>query len=86
MIPAKLCAKFGCHVIAGHGHTWGMTRSDCGRYWAIDSGICADPKRMEFGSIEHNTRPVQMRGAVIVRGGIPILLCPENITVYEMNT
>jgi hypothetical protein len=82
VIPAKLCAKFGCHVIAGHGHTWGMTRDDSGRYWAIDSGICADPRRLEFGQIEHNTRPVQMQGAVIIKGGVPILLCPENIGLY----
>jgi predicted phosphodiesterase len=81
-VPRKLAGKFGCHVIGAHGHTWGMTKDDSGRYWAIDSGVCADPLRLGYTQLVHSTRPVQMQGAVIVQGGLPLLLSPETIGMY----
>lgn len=83
MVPAKLAAKYQCHVIAGHGHLWGQGRDVSGRYWAIDAGICADPARLEYYQMEPTTRPAMQQGAVIVRGGVPILLSPENVAAYE---
>ena len=83
LVPKKLCLKYHCHVIAGHGHVWGITRSDCGQYWAIDSGICADVRRLDYCEKEHNTRPVMMQGAGILRDGQPILLCPENLGFWK---
>jgi len=82
VVPKKLCSRFHCHVIAGHGHLWGMTRDDSGKYWAIDSGICADPQRLDYYALEHNARPAMMQGAVIVKGGTPVALSPANIGFY----
>ena len=82
LIPKKLCAKYNKSVIAHHGHTWGMTRDDSNRHWAIDSGICADPERLAYAQLVQNTRPKMMRGAVIVEGGIPLLLSPQNVAMF----
>lgn len=83
LVPKKLCAKFGKHVIAGHGHVWGMARDDSGRYWAIDSGIMADPDKIAYANLEHNTRPVMQQGACLVIDGAPILVAPQNIEMYK---
>ena len=82
IVPKALCAKFGCNVVAGHGHQWGITRDVSGRYWAVDAGICADPRRLRYAEMEHSTRPVMLQGAVIVKEGLPVLLCPQNIGFY----
>lgn len=83
MIPSKLAAKYQRHVIAGHGHLWGQGRDISGNFWGIDSGICADPERLDYYVMRHNTRPAMQQGAVIVKDGIPILLSPYNISAYE---
>jgi len=82
VVPAKLCAKYHCSVIGAHGHVWGQTRDVSGDYYAIDSGVIVDPGRLEYGYIAHGTRPAQMQGACLLVGGIPILLCPDNISFY----
>lgn len=83
LVPKRLCAKYQCHVVAGHGHGWGISRDDSGRYWAIDAGICADPLRLAYAQVQHNVRPQMMQGAVIVRDGVPVLLSPNNLSFYE---
>jgi len=83
VVPAKLCSKYQTHVIAGHGHIWGISKDTSGKFWAVDAGVCCDSSRMEFGNLEHNTRPMQMKGAVIIMDGIPILLTPGNINFFE---
>ena len=83
IVPARLAAKYSVHVIAGHGHLWGQGRDVSGRYWAIDAGICADPERLEYYQMQHNVRPAMQQGAVIVRQGVPVLLSPANIRLYE---
>jgi hypothetical protein len=67
------------HVIMGHNHLWGMTRDESGTFWAIESGVCADPERIPYYNEVHNTRPAMCTGAVIVRDGVPWLLSPENV-------
>ena len=83
IVPAKLAAKYQKHVIAGHGHLWGMGRDVSGQYWAIDAGVCADPDRIEYYQMRHSTRPAMQQGAVIVRDGTPLLLSPHNIAAFE---
>jgi predicted phosphodiesterase len=81
-VARKLAAKYECSVATAHGHTWGVSRSDSGRHWAVDTGICADPLRLGYTQLVHNTRPVQMQGAVIVQGGLPLLVSPQTIGMY----
>lgn len=83
IVPKKLCVKYNANVIGAHGHLFGVTRDDSGRWWAVDSGMCADPQRLDYYIKEPNTRPVMLQGAVILQGGMPILLGPENIAWYE---
>jgi len=83
MVPRKLAAKYHQNVVAGHGHLAGMSRDDSNRYWAIDSGVCCDPRKLAYVQKVHNTRPQVMQGAVLVERGIPILLTPQNASLYE---
>jgi len=83
VVARRLAEKYHVNVIAGHGHLWGMSYDTSGRYTCIDSGICADTERMAYVALRHNTRPTMISGAVIVRGGVPILLGKENIGFYE---
>lgn len=81
-VPAKLCAKYHCHVVAGHGHIWGMTMDVSGDYYGIDAGVCCDPARLAYTAKINSTRPEVCRGAVLILGGEPILLNPRNIKLY----
>jgi len=83
IVPKKLASKYLCHIIAGHGHLWGMTRDPSDTFWCIDSGVCADPERLAYTHKVHSTRPKELQGAVMVIEGIPILLSPDNIGFYE---
>lgn len=82
-VAVELCAIHDRSVIAGHGHLWGMTRDASNRHWAIDSGMCADPERLEYNVKVHKRFPKMVQGAVIVRESIPYLLCPANISGFE---
>ena len=86
IVPAKLAAKYHTHTIAGHGHLQGTGHDISGLYWAIDSGMCADPDRLEYYQMQHTIRPAMMQGSVIVKDGIPFALCPQNIAGYEALT
>ena len=83
IVPKHLASKYLCHIIAGHGHTWGMTRDASDTFWCIDSGICADPERLAYTHKVHTTRPKEVQGAVLVLDGIPVLVAPHNIAFYE---
>lgn len=83
LVPKALCSKFLCHVIAGHGHRWGITRDASNNFWAIDAGMCADIKRLAYVSKVHSRLPKMSQGAVIIKEGIPILLSPNNIEFYR---
>lgn len=82
-VAAELCSIHDKSVIAGHGHLWGMVRDVSNRHWAIDSGMCADPERLEYSVKVHKRFPKMVQGAVIIRDGIPYLLCPDNMAGYE---
>jgi len=66
-VPQRLSDKFGCNIIAGHGHLAGITYSQSGEYIAIDVGICCDPRRLDYAMERDNLRPIQNQGAVILR-------------------
>ena len=83
IVPKKLAGKYLCHIIAGHGHTWGITRDPSDSFWCIDSGVCADPHRLAYTHKVHTTRPMEVQGAVFVLDGIPLLVAPHNIGFYE---
>ena len=82
-VPVQLCAKFHKHVIAGHGHTWGMTRDVSGNYYAIDAGVCCDPLKLGYIQQVHSTRPQVMQGAVLVLDGVPWLLNPDTARAWR---
>lgn len=81
-VARRLAAKFECSVVTAHGHTWGLAKSDSGLHWAVDSGICADPLRLGYTQLVHNTRPVQQQGAVLIIDGLPLLVNPQTIGMF----
>jgi hypothetical protein len=80
---AKLCAKYGAHVIAGHSHHWGMAQDVTGRRLAVDTGMCADVQRLDYVQDVDTNNPAMAQGAVIVKAGACYLLSPLNIAGYE---
>jgi len=82
-VPARLASIHLCHIIAAHGHQWGICRDVSGTFWSVDSGVCADPLKLAYITKVHNTRPQIHQGAVLVLDGVPILLSPDNIGFYE---
>ena len=83
LVAKDLAAKYGCNVICGHGHKWGIGRDDWDRYWAIDSGVCCDVERVAYVALRHDRSPKWISGAVLVLEGTPLLLGKGNIGFYE---
>ena len=79
----RLCAKYRTHIIAGHSHHWGMAYDVSGQSIAIDAGMCAAERLLDYVQEETANNPRMVQGAVIVRDGIPYLLSPDNIGGYE---
>jgi DNA repair exonuclease SbcCD nuclease subunit len=83
LVPRKLASKYHCHIVGGHGHTVGLSRDDSNWYWAIDAGVTNDPRKISYVTKEMSIRPMVMQGAVLILDGIPVLLTPQNILLYE---
>jgi len=86
-IPARnsqrLATKYHQHVVAGHNHLWGQTREESNTWHAIDAGCCLDADRISWIETEATNYPKPVLGAVIVVDGVPVLIGPENIGLYE---
>ena len=83
---AKLCAKYGAHVIAGHSHHWGMAQDVTGRRLGVDTGMCADLQRLDYVQTRDTNNPTMAQGACVVKAGVCYLLSPLNIAGYESLT
>jgi len=83
IVPKKLASIHLCHVVAGHGHEWGIARDVSGQFYAIDTGICADPEKLAYAYQTHSTRPAMNQGAALVLDGVPLLLSRDNIGMYS---
>ena len=75
-VASRLATKHACNVVAGHGHLFGLSQDDSGRYIGIDSGCCADPLRLEYNAVRPNTRPAMVQGAVLLTQSKVALLSP----------
>jgi len=75
-VARRLTAKHNCHVAVGHDHICGMILTEDGKTWAISTGVCLYPGKLEYISIVDNTRWAVARGALILRDGRPELLTP----------
>lgn len=82
VVAKKLAIKYGVNVVSGHGHLWGITVDDSGKFFAVDAGTCCDHLKLAYDAKVHNTRPKMQRGACIIEHGLPILLHPENISLW----
>ena len=65
-IPQRLCDKFHCNLVSGHGHLAGLTPDYSGKYFACDVGVTCDPERLDYVALRDNIRPAQCRGGLIL--------------------
>ncbi len=85
VIPGRvaqgLVSKFHRNVAQAHTHLYSKSRFN--GYWAIETGCCADPERLAYQTMTHNTRTGMQRGAMLMLWNgetyTPLDLCPENI-------
>jgi len=82
-VAAKIAAKHNISVIASHGHINGVRRDTSDRLWCIDVGMCAELERLAYVTMEDNTRPRMQQGAVLIKDGVPVLVEPGNVALYE---
>jgi hypothetical protein len=66
-VPSMLCDKFEMNVAAAHGHLVGIYPAKSGRLIAVDTGICADPMRLDYYAERDSTRPAMNQGALILK-------------------
>jgi len=81
-VARRLVAKHNCHVAIGHDHICGMMLVEDGKTWAISTGVCLFPDKLEYVSIVDNTRWMVARGALILRSGSPELLVPRSPALH----
>jgi len=74
-VAYRLAAKFECNIIAAHGHFFGLTVSESGKYLCIDSGGLFDINLIEY-YWNTTTFPAWNQGFVVIRDGFPLLFSP----------
>lgn len=71
-IPMRTACRIAqtklCHVFCAHGHNFGVACSDSG-FLGIDSGLMADPKRLEYKELWDTTFPESQQGFCYVVDG-----------------
>ena len=74
----ELTSKFGKNVAIGHTHKLSLGTDPSGRHFAIEIGMCADARRIEYLHRELSTAPVPQLGALIIdQNEDPLLLHPR---------
>lgn len=63
-VPFALAQKYRKNIISFHGHGTGAVFAN--GFYCIDAGMCADPEKLEYTQLRHNTRPLMQRGAVLM--------------------
>ena len=77
-VARRLVAKnSGYHVAVGHDHVCGKIRTEDGQHWAVSTGVCLFPKKLDYITLVDNTRWQVAQGALIIRDGWPELLTPD---------
>ena len=76
-VATRLVAKsVNTHVAVGHDHVCGAIKTEDGKHWAISTGVCLMPKKLDYTTLVDNTRWEIAQGALIIRDGYPELLTP----------
>lgn len=76
-VATRIVAKYNCHVAIGHDHVCGAMLAEDAQHWAISTGVCLMPKKLDYITLVDNTRWQVAQGALIIRGGYPELLTPD---------
>jgi len=77
-VARRLTAKYNCHVAVGHDHVCGAMLTEDARHWAISTGVCLMPAKLDYISLVDNMRWRVAQGALIIRDGYPELLTPDH--------
>lgn len=76
-VARKLAVKHNCHVAIGHDHVCGKIKTEDAHHWAISTGVCLMPAKVDYISLVDSTRWQVAQGALIIRSGYPELLTPD---------
>jgi len=77
-VATRLVAKNSLtHVATGHDHVCGKIKTEDGRHWAVSTGACLMPAKLDYTTMIDNTRWQIAQGALIIREGYPELLTPD---------
>jgi hypothetical protein len=68
---SKLVSKYLCHVLMAHSHQFNYTFDPSGRFYAIEMGCVVDEAYLAYCAQRHNTSPMHIVNAIIVRNGYP---------------
>jgi hypothetical protein len=81
-----LCSKYLTHVVGAHDHLCAVTKDVSGRYWAVDTGMCAHHRLLDYIENESSNNPQMVQGACLVMDGVPVSVTPDSIALYEQLT
>lgn len=68
---SKLASKYLCHVLMAHSHQFNYTFDPSGNFFAIEMGCTVDEAYLAYCAQRHNTSPMHIVNAIIVRDGYP---------------
>lgn len=77
-----LATKYDCNVISAHGHAYGQSRSDNGKYIAIDLGVLADINKISW--LDIMKWPWWDEGFVILKDGKPAEFFESCVNKYAL--
>jgi hypothetical protein len=66
VVPVKLANKMDKNVITGHGHHFGMGKTDNGKFWGIDGGGMFNAHSMMYIQRKVSTNPMWAHGFVLL--------------------
>ena len=77
----QLASKKQCNVVVAHQHLLAQGHDASGKFWCIDSGMCADPSRIPYALKTDGTSSEMQQGCVVLYGVKdklqPYLLYPD---------
>ena len=70
----KLSPVFLCNIVMLHNHHYSVQSDPSGTWLAIEPGMCADEKKIQYDNQRHGTHDRHITGSVIIKDGKAHLL------------
>lgn len=70
-VAVRLADKYHNHIVSAHQHHLGITRSESGKFWAVDGGTISDPTATPYIYQRDDLFPEWTMGYVLLVDGVP---------------